>query len=47
MKQRGLLKIILVLAGTLLLTQIRLPTPIAAVVEFGPGVDADGGVVSG
>lgn len=41
MKQRGLFKIILVLAGTLLLTQIRLPTPIAAVVEFAPGVGAD------
>ena len=41
MKQRGLLKIILVLAGTLILTQIRPPNPIAAVVEFGPGVGAD------
>jgi hypothetical protein len=41
MKQRGLLKIILVLAGTMILTQIRPPTPIAAVVEFGPGVGAD------
>ena len=41
MKQRSLLKIILVLAGTLILTQYPPPTPIAAVVEFAPGVGAD------
>lgn len=39
-KQRGLTKIILVLASTLILTQCRPPTPIAAVVEFAPGVGA-------
>ena len=38
MKQRFVLKIILILAGTLILTQCRPPTPIAAVVEFSPGV---------
>ena len=41
MKPRGALKIILVLAGTLILTQCRPPTPIAAVVEFAPGVGMD------
>ena len=41
MKQRSRLKIILVLAGSLILTQCRPPTPIAAVVEFAPGVGAD------
>jgi ketosteroid isomerase-like protein len=41
MKRRSLLKIILVLAGTLILTQCRPPTPIAAVVEFAPGVGVD------
>ena len=41
MKQRIALKIILVLAGTLILTQCRPPTPIAAVVEFARGVGAD------
>ncbi len=41
MKRRGVLKIILVLAGALILTQCRPPTPIAAVVEFAPGVGAD------
>jgi hypothetical protein len=40
-KQRGLLKIILILAGTLILTQCRPSTPIAAVVEFAPGVGVD------
>lgn len=40
-KQRGLIKITLVLAGTLILTQCRPPTPIAAVVEFSPGLAAD------
>ena len=38
MKRRIVLKIILILAGTLILTQCRPPTPIAAVVEFSPGV---------
>ena len=41
MKRRGVLKIILILAGTLILTQCRPPTPIAAAVEFAPGVGAD------
>ena len=41
MKQRGVLKIILILAGTLILTQCRPPTPVAAAVEFAPGVGAD------
>lgn len=34
-------KIILVLAGTLILTQCRPPIPVAAAVEFAPGVGAD------
>ena len=33
--------IILILAGTLVLTQCRPPTPVAAAVEFAPGVGAD------
>ena len=41
MKQRGVLKIILILAGALILTQCRPPTPVAAAVEFAPGVGAD------
>ena len=41
MKRRGMLKIILILAGTLILTQCRPPTPVAAAVEFAPGVGAD------
>ena len=41
MKRRGLLKIILILAGTLILPQCRPPTPVAAAVEFAPGVGAD------
>ncbi|TKB67648.1 MAG: hypothetical protein E8D47_03600 [Nitrospira sp.] len=41
MKRRGAMKIILVLAGTLILTQCRPPTPVAAAVEFAPGVGAD------
>jgi len=41
MKRRGVLKIILVLAGTLVLAQCRPPTPVAAAVEFAPGVGAD------
>ena len=40
-KRRGLIKIILVLAGTLILPQCRPPTPVAAVVELAPGVGAD------
>jgi|CXWL01.1.fsa_nt_gi ketosteroid isomerase-like protein len=41
MKRRIVLKIILVLAGTLILFQCRPPTPVAAAVEFTPGVGAD------
>jgi hypothetical protein len=41
MKRRGVLKIFLILAGTMLLTQCRPPTPFAAAVEFSPGVVAD------
>ena len=41
MKRRGVLKIILMLAGILILTQSRPPTPVAAAVEFAPGVGAD------
>ncbi|THJ11711.1 MAG: hypothetical protein CAF43_003275 [Nitrospira sp. CG24C] len=41
MKRRGVLQIILILAGALILFQCRPPTPIAAVVEFAPGVGAD------
>ena len=41
MKRRSLLKIILVLPGILILTQCRPPTPIAAIVEFAPGVGVD------
>jgi ketosteroid isomerase-like protein len=40
-KQRGLMKIILILAGTLILTQGRPPTPVDAAVVFAPGVGAD------
>lgn len=40
-KQRSLIKIILALAGILILPLFRPPTPIAAVVEFAPGVGAD------
>jgi len=39
--RRSVLKIILILAGTLILTQCRPPTPVAAAVEFAPGVGAD------
>ena len=35
-----MLKFILILAGTLILTQYRPPTPVAAAVEFAPGVGA-------
>jgi uncharacterized lipoprotein YajG len=47
MKRRGVLKIILILAGTLMLTQCRPPTPAAAAVEFAPavGTDADQPVI--
>lgn len=41
MKRRGWLKIILILAGTLILTQCRPPIPVAAAVEFAPGVGED------
>ena len=41
MKQRLVLKMILILAGTLVLTQCRPPTPVAAAVEFASGVRAD------
>ena len=41
MKRRGVLKIILILAGALILTQCRPPTPVAAAVEFSPGVGVD------
>ena len=41
MKRRIVLKILLVLAGTLILFQCRLPTSVAAAVEFAPGVGAD------
>ena len=41
MKRRGVLKIILILAGILILTQPQPPTPVAAAVEFAPGVGAD------
>ena len=41
MSRRGVLKIVLILAGTLILAQCRPPTPVAAAVEFAPGVGAD------
>jgi hypothetical protein len=41
MKRRGMLKLILILAGSLILTQGRLPNPVAAALEFAPGVGAD------
>jgi ketosteroid isomerase-like protein len=41
MKRRGVLKIVLILAVTLILTQCRPPTPVAAAVEFAPGVGTD------
>jgi ketosteroid isomerase-like protein len=41
MKRRSVRKIILILAGALILTQCRPPTPVAAAVEFAPGVGAD------
>ena len=41
MKRRGVLKILLILAVTLILTQCRPPTPVAAAVEFAPGLGAD------
>ncbi|MEK6763419.1 MAG: hypothetical protein AABY96_11960 [Nitrospirota bacterium] len=39
--RRIVLKIILILSGTLILVQCRPPTPVAAAVEFAPGVGAD------
>ena len=41
MKRSGVLAIILILAGTLILPQIRPPVPAAATVEFAPGLGAD------
>jgi hypothetical protein len=41
MKRRSVLKVFLILACTMLLTQCRPPTPVAAAVEFSPGVVAD------
>lgn len=41
MTRRIVLKIILILSGTLILAQCRPPTPVAAAVEFAPGVGAD------
>jgi hypothetical protein len=41
MTRRIVLKMMLVLAGTLILAQCRPPTPAAAAVEFAPGVGAD------
>src|SRR6185295_9695603 len=41
MTRRGVLKITLIVAGALILTQCRPPTPVAAAVEFAPGVGAD------
>ena len=38
MTRRLVLKVILILAGTLVLTPCRPPTPVAAAVEFAPGV---------
>ncbi|HSQ91687.1 MAG TPA: hypothetical protein VLM19_05900, partial [Nitrospiraceae bacterium] len=40
MNRRGVLKIVLILAGTLILTQCRPPTPVAAAVGFASGVGA-------
>ena len=41
MNRRGVLKIVLILAGTLILTQCRPPTPVAAAVGSAPGVGTD------
>ena len=41
MKRKGVRKIILILAGALILTPCRPPAPVAAAVEFAPGVGAD------
>jgi hypothetical protein len=41
MKRRSVLKIILILAGALILTQYPPPTPVAVAVEFAPGVGGD------
>lgn len=41
MKRRRVLKIVLILAGTMILTQSRPPTPVAAAVEIAPGAVSD------
>lgn len=41
MNRRHVLKIVLTLAGTLILTLCRPPTPVAAAVGFAPGMDMD------
>lgn len=41
MNRRGVFKIVLILAGTLILIQCRPPTPVAAAVGFAPGVGMD------
>jgi hypothetical protein len=41
MKRRGVLKVALILVGVLVLSHIRPPVPVAAAVEFAPGVGAD------
>ena len=41
MKRRGVLKIVLILAGALIMPQCRPPTPVAAAVAFSSGVGAD------
>ena len=41
MNRRGVFKSVLILAGTLILTQCRPPTPVAAAVGFALGVGAD------
>ena len=41
MKRRGVLEIVLILAGTLILTQGRPPASVAAAIEFASGVGAD------
>jgi hypothetical protein len=41
MKRRGVLKVALILVGVLVLSHIQPPDPVAAAVEFAPGVGAD------
>jgi ketosteroid isomerase-like protein len=41
MNRRGVLKIVLILAGALILAQIPPQAPVSAAVEFAPGVGAD------